>query len=529
MKISINFFPSIKLFQGRPAIKIKILAYESSIAMPELNLIFECTLGSFVVNGQDTGQKKLLGCTDGSGETSVFIVGPDIGGDGKLTVSFQENSNPIGHQPYHFEATAHYALNFNVISDYAMADGIQSNKVQAILTGTGPVVHLDNRKLNLSITGAASFEQNKITQDTSIETDSKGNANFELYDTNAAGETVTLTGVMDGSKAEPTIININFQANLDCEASPPSDGQYIRTIFVYAIGAHTYLFRQRQCDHLVTVHKLLAGGLQGEQVSTGQKWVNFYDLLFPFTLGDEQYVFGLANDFINPSQNDYKSYWIIAKLDEKGHKIIVDHGHWDCIYDVGFAYRSGKDQFIYLHSKDINDNGQYPYIIQKILPDGKMARTPTEEKSWDCFYGATFFFSMEDKEYIYIHTKDPSLKAFAYELNKDGTVGEQSMSNTWEYYYYPEFAYYIGGTHYYAGQRFYDNYWFISYIKSGGVPEAQIEGENKWDSGYQYMVPFSIDGNQYFLRQNQSENHWYITQLIVGTNMGDDTDNSDNH
>ncbi|CDL79448.1 hypothetical protein [Xenorhabdus cabanillasii] len=528
MNISLKFFQSYELCQGKPVANIQILVYEEFITLTELDLIFECSLGSFVVNGKDTGQNKLACHTDGTGEVSVSIIGPDVGGDGQLTVFLQENGRQIGIQPYHLKATAHYTLNFNVINDYAMADGIQSNTVKAILTGTGSGVNLAKRKLDLSVTGSASFEKGQIIQSTSVDTDASGNASFGLYNINQDGEAVTLTGFLEASKTAHATEQIHFQRNLDCDASPPRGGIYIRTIFTYSINNQQYLLRQRECDHLVTVHKLIAGGQQGEKTSAGQKWVNFYDLIFPFVLGEQQYIFGLARNFINtPQNNTHKSYWMIAKLDEKGHKEIVDCDYWDSNYDVGFAYKAGKGQFIYLHSKDKDSNGEYPYVIYEILPNGKMGKL-TEQSSWDNFYGATFFFSMGGIEYIYIHTITNN-NAFTYELSKDGKIGNKNTSNTWEYYYYPEFSYIIEGTYYYAGQRFYDNYWFVSYIYSGGVPDPINEHDNPWDTNYQYQVPFSIDGHQYFLRQDQSKDHWYITELLADTNMGSDTDSSVNH
>ncbi|WP_338884918.1 MULTISPECIES: Ig-like domain-containing protein [Xenorhabdus] len=527
MNISVKFFQSYRLYQDRSATDIQIVVHEEYIDLAELGLILECSLGSFIINGQETGDNTLSCFTDSGGEVSVSIVGSEIGGDGHLTVSLQDHGKQIGVQPYHLKATAYYTLNFNVINDYAMADGVQSNKVTAKLTGTGSGVNLTKRNLDLNVTGSASFEKNHVVQTTSIETDETGNVSFELYNTNKDAEMVTLTGFLDISKAAYATEQIHFQSNLDCEASPPANGVYIRTIFIYSINYQQYLLRQRQCDHLVTVHQLLASGQQGNQTSTGQKWVNFYDLMFPFVLGEEQYIFGLAKNFINKSNNTYKSYWIIAKLDEKGHKEIIDSGYWDSDYDVGFAYKTSKSQFIYLHSKDKNDQGKFPYIIWEILPNGKMG-TIVEQSDWDNFYGATFFFSMEGKEYIYIHTS-ANRAMFTYELNEDGKIGNLVNQNTWEYYYYPQFPYAIDGNYFYTGQRFYDNYWFVSYLYSGGIPDRINEHQDLWDRSYQYLVPFSIDGHQYFLRQDQSKDHWYITEILADTRMGNDTDSSVNH
>ncbi|MDC9583162.1 Ig-like domain-containing protein [Xenorhabdus sp. PR6a] len=384
MTISVKFFQSYDLFQGRPATNIKFLAYDEFIALDKLELIVECSLGSFIINGQESGQKKLSCQTDGTGEASVSIVGPAGAGDGQLTVFLQETGRQIAVQPYHFGTTAHYSLNFNVINDHAVADGVQSNKVKAILTGTGSGINIANRKLDLSVTGSASFEKGSQVQATSVTTDTSGNATFELYDTNKEGETVTLTGFLDANKTVHAIEQIHFQCNLDCENSPSADGKYIRTVFTYSINNQQYLFRQHKSDHLVTVHKFVSGGKIGEQISTGQKWTNFYELIFPFALGEEQYIFGLAKSFINKSQSTPKSYWMIAKIDEKGHKEIVESGYWDSHYDVGFVYVTGSDQFIYLQSKDKDGNGMCPYIIREILPNGEMGEI-TDKGSWDKF------------------------------------------------------------------------------------------------------------------------------------------------
>ncbi|CBJ81846.1 hypothetical protein XBJ2_1450001 [Xenorhabdus bovienii str. Jollieti] len=518
MAITINFTPSYEVFQDRSAVNINILAYEYSESLPGLEIVFECSVGSFVVNGEDTGKKRLFGKIGGTGETSVLVVGPMTGGNGQLTVSLRENNKQIGILPYDL-ITTDYQLNFSVTGDYAMADGKQSNKVNAILTGMGTVFDLKNRQLDLIVTGSASFEQNKVTQTTSINTDPLGNVSFELYDANNSGETVTLAGQLSGNKISHNTEQIHFQPNLDCDAHPPSNEIYIRTIFTYSINNDQYLLRQRQCDHLVTVHKLLAGGKQGEQTSTGQKWVNYYDLMFPFVIENEQYVFGLAKDFINAPQNTDKSFWMIAKLDENGQKEIIDSGYFDVSYDVGFAYNIGGRQFILLHGKG---NG-WPIICYEIFTKVKMNRKPICQQNWDNFYGVVFFISMEGNQYIYCHTKTTK-NIYTFEFNKDGTLGKLAYSDTWSYYYYPQFPYFIKGKYYYTGQRFYDNYWFISYIYSKGVPEHVNEHAEPWDTSYQYLIPFSIGENQYFLRQNQSKNHWYITEIIADTKMGEDRD-----
>ncbi|MBD2785899.1 hypothetical protein ID858_13660 [Xenorhabdus sp. DI] len=527
MTISVKFFQSYDLFQGRSATNIQLLAYDEFIALDKLELIVECSLGSFVINGQDTNQKKLSCQTDGAGEVSVLIVGPDVGGDGQLTVFLQETGRQIAVQPYHFKATAHYTLNFNVINDYAMADGVQSNKVKAILTGTGSGVNLVKRQLDLNVTGSASFEKGSNVQATSVTTDISGNASFELYDTNKEEETVTLTGFLDVSKTAHAIEQIHFQRNLDCETSPPTDGKYIRTIFTYCINNQQYLFRQRKCDHLVMVHKLVSGGKMGEQTSTGQKWTNFYDLIFPFILGEDQYIFGLAKSFINTSKNTPKSYWIIAKLDEKGDKTIVDSGYWDRAYDVGFAYAAGGNQFIYLHSKDKDKNERYPCIIRKILPNGKMGNI-TDERDLNGFYEATFVFSMAGQAYFYGQTR-VNFDFVTYELNEYGNLGKLTKAGNWADYYDSQFPYSIEGVYYYAGQRFDDNLWFVSDIYKGGLPQRAIIHSATWDNSYQYQIPFSVDDHQYYFRQDQSKNHWYITELLSGPNMGRNTDSSDNH
>ncbi|PHM46087.1 hypothetical protein Xmau_00483 [Xenorhabdus mauleonii] len=506
---------------------IQFIAHDDFITLGELSLIAECSLGTFIVNGQETNQKKLFCQTDGTGEASVSIVGPDVGGDGELTLFLRESGRKIAVQPYHFKATAYYALNFKVISDYAMAESGLGNKVKAILTGTGSGVNLSGRKLDLSVTGLASFEKDSKVQTTSMTTDTTGNVSFELYDTNKNGETVTLTGFLEDSKTAHATEPIHFQRNLDCDTTPPVDGKYIRTVLTYSINNQQYLFRQNECDHLVTVHKLVSGGMMTDQTSTGQKWTNFYDLIFPFLLGEDQYIFGLAANFVNKSNSKYKSYWIVAKIDEKGHKIIVDRGYWDSAYDVGFAYAIGDSQFIYLHSKDQDENGKCPYVIRNILPNGQMGKI-IEESSWDNFYEATFFFSMEGQAYFYGQSR-VNFAFFAYELNNDGKVGPQTKSGSWADYYDSQFPYVIDGVYYYSGQRFDDKLWFVSDIYAGGLPQRRIIHSAEWKNIYQYQVPFSVDDGQYYFRQDQTKNHWRITKLLPGPNMGNDTDSNDNH
>ncbi|MDX7987297.1 hypothetical protein FE392_08125 [Xenorhabdus sp. 12] len=506
---------------------IQFIAYDASIALGQLSLIAECSLGNFVINGQETNHKRLLCQTDGTGEASVSIVGPDVGGDGQLTLFLRENGRQVAVQPYHFNATAHYTLNFKVINDYAMADSGLGNKVEAILAGIGSGVNLTGRKLDLNVTGSASFAKDSKVQATSVTTGTMGNANFELYGMNKEGETATLTGFMEASKAAKATEPIHFQRYLDCETAPPVDGKYIRAVLIYSINNQPYLFRQRECDHLVTVHKLGSGGMMKEQTSTGQKWTNFYDLIFPFVLGDKQYIFGLAVNFVNKPNSKYKSYWIVAKIDEKGHKTIIDSGYWNSAYDVGFAYAIDGSQFIYLHSKDRDEYGKCPYVIRKILSNGRMGAI-IEQNSWDNFYEATFFFSMEGQAYFYGQTR-VNLAFFAYELDKDGKVGAQTESGSWADYYDSQFPYVIDGVYYYAGQRFDDKLWFVSDIYKGGLPQRQIIHSACWNNIYQYQVPFFVGGEQYYFRQDQTKNHWRITELLSGPNMGNDTDSSDNH
>ncbi|PHM47454.1 hypothetical protein [Xenorhabdus miraniensis] len=534
MKTSINFSPSPEIFQGRSATKIHLSVYESDMTLPGLDLIFECSLGSFVVNGQDTGQKKLSGSTNGVGEASILIAGPDVGGNGQLTVFFQESGNQIAIQPYHFKATASYSLNFNVINDYAMADGEQYNKVRATLTGTGSGVNLANRKLNLKVTGFASFEKGQLTQTTSVDTDPSGNVNFKLYNTHKEGENVTLTGFLDVSETAHATAPIHFQPNLDCDVSPPPEGKYIRTIFTYSINNQQYLLRQRKCDHLVTVHKLMAGGQQGEQTSTGQKWVNFYDLIFPFVLGEEQYIFGLAKNFINVAQGTNKSFWMIAKLDTNGNKTMIDHGFWDHSWDIGFAFpiklsSTETKQFIYLHCREPDSAGEYRYIIREINQNGKMGSI-SDKKTTRYFIDNAIFFTGGDKVYLKIYYQDSNDDYYNrdYELNNDGFVGNKVYSHEFgelDFKTDISFSYFINNVGYDAGQNAIDNYFFVNKNYSNGIysPETAITYISL-DKYYPYMIPFKIDNHQYFIRQDQSENHWIIQEILAEGQLGSKTD-----
>ncbi|WP_340607878.1 hypothetical protein [Xenorhabdus bharatensis] len=333
---------------------------------------------------------------------------------------------------------------------------------------------------------------------------------------------------LSGNTSCSEISNIVMAAKIvpvysDCS---PENEIYVRTIFTYSINNQQYLFRQNQCDHLVTVNELNEGGKQGEKTSTGQIWINFYDLIFPFVIDETQYIFCFAKNFINKSESTYKSYWMISKIDKKGYIEITDHGYWDSCYDVGFSYNIGEEKFIYLHSKNKNSENKYPYIIHKILPYGKMLKEPIKESSWEYFYGSTFFFAMGGKEYIYVHTEN-GLHEHTYYFNEDGTIGKMDYNNTWLYYYYPSFPYSIGKDYYYAGQRSADNYCFISNIYPGGNAEQKNEYLEQWDTFYQYQIPFSIDGHQYFLRQDQSKNNWHITELFSDLTMSD-TDSANN-
>ncbi|WP_340615273.1 hypothetical protein [Xenorhabdus thailandensis] len=209
MNASIKFVQTPETFQGLPATKIQFYLYDATMQLPNKDLIFECSLGSFVVNGQDTGQKKWSGRTGQFGEASVLIVSPAERGNGQLTVSFKKDGKQVGVQPYHFKATVIYKLNFNIITDYAIADGIQCNDVTATLSGINP----NNRQLNLHVDGSASFARDQILQTMSVNTDPSGHIHFKLYNINKKGETVTLKGFLEGNKTTHDITHIHFQLN----------------------------------------------------------------------------------------------------------------------------------------------------------------------------------------------------------------------------------------------------------------------------------------------------------------------------
>ncbi|PHM64609.1 inverse autotransporter beta-barrel domain-containing protein [Xenorhabdus stockiae] len=104
-----------------------------------------------------------------------------------------------------------YTLKFELIHGNEIVGGnMQSQKVQAILTGTGEGVNTANRKLNLSIDGSASFKEDSRVQTISVITGESGKISFELYDSNHAGETVTLTGELDIDKKTKATKRIHF-------------------------------------------------------------------------------------------------------------------------------------------------------------------------------------------------------------------------------------------------------------------------------------------------------------------------------
>ncbi|MBC8954269.1 hypothetical protein Xenpb_03028 [Xenorhabdus sp. PB62.4] len=349
--------------------------------------------------------------------------------------------------------------------------------------------------------------------------------------------TYTVTDVANTGYSEPAYVKIINSQNMDCDINPPSDGIYVRTIFTYSINNQQYLLRQRKCDHLVTVHKLLAGGKQGEQTSIGQKWVNYYDLMFPFVLGKDQYIFGLAKNFFNVAQGTDKSFWMIAKLDTNGNKTMIDHGFWDHSWDIGFAFpiklsSTETKQFIYLHCREPDSAGEYRYIIREINQNGKMGSI-SDKKTTRYFIDNTIFFTGGDKGYLKIYYQDSNgnddyYYNRDYELNNDGSVGKQVYSHEFgelDFKTDISFSYFINNAGYDAGQNAVDNYFFINKNYSYGIysPETAITyiGLDKY---YPYMIPFKIDNHQYFIRQDQSENHWIIQEILAEGQLGSETD-----
>ncbi|WP_340615274.1 hypothetical protein [Xenorhabdus thailandensis] len=310
---------------------------------------------------------------------------------------------------------------------------------------------------------------------------------------------------------------------------------FMTTLSSYSLNNQTYLLRQRQCDHLVTVHKLVTGGTLGAQTSTGQKWVNFYDVMVPFVLGGEQYFFGLAKQFINPPPSYYsKAYWIIAKLDETGNKEIIDYDFWEHDYDVGFAYQADKRLFIYLHSQERYSNGTYQYVIYEVLPNGKMERKPTDKNSWPAFYGATFFFSNGNKEYIFLHTPENNINSsvspsYTYELSKDGRIGKQISSVTISHNDPIPFPYYFASPYTLNNQQqfvmlvtdpSYIYYYFNTIDNNGAI----IGYDYTWNVNakllninlivpIENMTPFFIDQKPYIFIQDQNKDLWSILTL----------------
>ncbi|WP_340618112.1 hypothetical protein [Xenorhabdus entomophaga] len=104
------------------------------------------------------------------------------------------------HQFYAFKSPARYKLELLTTRDNVFADGEQANQVSAKLTALDPTASVDNLKLNLTVTGTASFQKGSQHQTCTVDTDKSGHATVDIYDTNTAGETVTLSGALDSDK-----------------------------------------------------------------------------------------------------------------------------------------------------------------------------------------------------------------------------------------------------------------------------------------------------------------------------------------
>ncbi|MDX7987392.1 hypothetical protein FE392_08615 [Xenorhabdus sp. 12] len=333
---------------------------------------------------------------------------------------------------------------------------------------------------------------------------------------NASYEVIKL----DDVKLSSSVTDINFRIGGHC---PPKDNIYSINIFYFSTSEGEYIFRQRQCDKEISVNKLLPGGKQGDDISEGQQWDHFYDLLLPFKLGKQQYVFGLKNNILNASQVVPESYWMIAKLSDHGFRNVTSSGYWDSPYDVGFTYVIDNKQFIYLHSgKEQDSDKKYPYVIREIKQDGSMGDI-TASGAWSSFYAPTFSFTTEDKVYFYGQTKaDNSL--INYELKSDGTIGESVEGGAWLEYNAVQFTYSMGGYNYYAGQNFDNHNFWTGTINNDGSPYQVSTTLTIIDKNYQYMVPLKIHGKQYFIRQDQSKEHWIIQELKEDGTVGGVTD-----
>ncbi|MBC8953776.1 Ig-like domain-containing protein [Xenorhabdus sp. PB62.4] len=114
------------------------------------------------------------------------------------------------HQSYAFKSPARYKLVFLAARDNAFADGEQANQVNATLTALDPTASVANLKLNLTVTGAASFQKGSQLQACTVHTDGSGHAVVDIYDTNTEGEAVTLSGALDSDKDVNVSTPLNF-------------------------------------------------------------------------------------------------------------------------------------------------------------------------------------------------------------------------------------------------------------------------------------------------------------------------------
>ncbi|PHM38682.1 hypothetical protein Xmau_03392 [Xenorhabdus mauleonii] len=324
---------------------------------------------------------------------------------------------------------------------------------------------------------------------------------------------------LNSEKLTSNATDVNFRIAGHC---PPEDNIYNINIFYFSSSDEGYIFRQRQCDKVVSVNKISPDGVQGEDISEGQQWDHFYDILLPFKLGNQQYVFGLKKNVINAPQIVPKSYWMIAKLSNHGFKDVVNSGHWENPYDAGFTYEIDNKQFIYLHSSNKDKDGKYPYVIRELEQTGNMGKI-TASGHWDFFYAPTYAFTAKDQVYLYGQAEtDYSL--INYNLKSDGTIGQSIKSGPWLEYNASQFTYSMGGKQYTCGQNFANRiFWIASIFDDGELSQPNITLK-ELDTSYQYLVPLEIKGKHYFIRQDQSKEHWVIQELKEDGTLGGTTD-----
>ncbi len=197
----------------------------------------------------------------------------------------------------------------------------------------------------------------------------------------------------------------------------------------------------------------------------------------------------------------------------------TNYGKWEHFFETLTGYQVYGKPFIF----GLDKNDDHHWFIQRVHSDGTLGGE-TDSGYFKYYWEHIIPLDFGGPTLLMGHNSDK--KWFIQRVHSSGRLGYDTASGDWNNYYDTLIFFKTNRSHFIFGQSKHDNRWFIQRVHSNGTFGYETASGN-WNYYYETATAFEHNGRTYLFCQSKKDNRFFIVHVTVDGTLGAEEDSGE--